>query len=191
MATKMARANGYSPIRHSPFACVLTCQRVERLLEAAGVALFGLRQRLEPVGDLVEAFFARGACHARIHVGVFVRLAGDGGLEVVVGRADRQAGRRIADHLEELEMAVRMAGLAFRGRAEHGGDVVVAFDVGLLCEIEIAAVGLALAGERVLQILCGLRAFESRPWSSPCDCGKREFRGRGDSARAGSVNSLE
>ena len=50
-------------------------------------------------------------------------------------------------------MAVRMAGLAFGGRAEHGGDVVVAFDVGLLGEVEIAAVGLALAGERGLQIV--------------------------------------
>ena len=63
--------------------------------------------------------------------------------------------------LEELEMAVRVAGLAFRGRAEHGGDVVVAFDVGLLGEIEIAAVRLALAGERVLQIFLGLAALES------------------------------
>ena len=56
-------------------------------------------------------------------------------------------------------MAVRMAGLAFGGGAEHGGDVVVAFDIGLLREIEIAAVGLAFAGERVLQILLGLRCL--------------------------------
>ena len=56
-------------------------------------------------------------------------------------------------------MAVGMAGLAFRGGAEHGGDVVEAFDIGLLREIEITAVGLAFAGERVLQILRGLAAF--------------------------------
>src|SRR5918993_5820624 len=55
--------------------------RVEGLLEAAGVALLGLGQGLEPVGDLGEAFLARGAGHARIHVGVFVRLARDRGLE--------------------------------------------------------------------------------------------------------------
>jgi len=41
-----------------------------------------------------------------------VRLAGDRGLQVVVGRADRQAGGRVADGLEELEMAVGMSGLA-------------------------------------------------------------------------------
>ena len=42
-------------------------------------------------------------------------------------------------------------------------DVVVAFDVGLLREIEIAAVGLAFAGERVLQILRGLGTLQSWP----------------------------
>ena len=54
-------------------------------------------------------------------------------------------------------MAVRVAGFAFGGRAEHGGDIVVAFDVGLLREIEITAVRLRFAGERGLQILlrCG------------------------------------
>src|SRR6478752_7107456 len=109
--------------------------RVERLLEAAGVALLGLREGLEPVGDLAEAFLTRGARHARIHVGVFVRLAGDRGLEVVIGRADRQTGRRIAAHFEELEMTVRMAGFAFRRRAEHDGDIVEALNVGLLGEI--------------------------------------------------------
>ena len=67
-------------------------------------------------------------------------------------RADRLAGRRIADCFQIFQMAVGMAGLAFGGGAEHGGDIVIAFDVGLLCEIEIAAVGLAFAGERVLQI---------------------------------------
>src|SRR4029453_2751152 len=113
--------------------------RVEGLLEATGVALLGLGQGLEPVGDLGEAFLARGAGHARIHVGVLVRLARDRGVGVGAGGADRQAGRRVAAHLEELQMAVRMAGLAFRGRTEHGGDVVVAFAGGLLGGVEIGA----------------------------------------------------
>src|SRR4029453_13153856 len=56
--------------------------RVEGLLEATGVALLGLGQGLEPVGDLGEAFLARGAGHARIHVGVLVRLARYRGLGV-------------------------------------------------------------------------------------------------------------
>ena len=104
------------------------------------MGFLGLGQSLEPVGDLGEAFLARGLGHARIHIGVFVGFAGDRGLEVARGRADRQAGRRVADFLEEFEMAVRVAGLALGGRAEDGGDVVEAFDVGLLREIEIAAI---------------------------------------------------
>ena len=52
-------------------------------------------------------------------------------------------------------MAVRMAGLAFGRRAEHRGDVVEAFDVGLRCEIQVTTIRLRFAGERVLQILLG------------------------------------
>src|SRR5579859_2941995 len=139
-----------------------SAERVERLLEAARVGLLRLGEGLEPVGDLVEAFLAGGARHARVHVGVLVGLAGDRGLEIVAGDADRLAGRGIARLLEELEMAVGVAGLALGGRAEHGSDVVIALDVGLLREIEIAAVGLALASERGFQITLGLRAFERR-----------------------------
>src|SRR6267154_713489 len=73
-------------------------KRVERLLEAAGMRLPGFGERLEPVGDLVEAFLAGGAGHARIHVGVFVGLAGDRGLlgEIEIA-AVRQAlaGKRV------------------------------------------------------------------------------------------------
>src|SRR5229473_778892 len=60
-------------------------KRVERLLEAAGMRLPGLGERLEPVGDLVEAFLAGGAGHARIHVGVFVGLAGERVLQILLG----------------------------------------------------------------------------------------------------------
>src|SRR5437773_827815 len=38
--------------------------------------------------------------------------------------------------------------------------VVVAFDVRLLREIEIAAIGLAFAGKRCLQIVLGFRTFQ-------------------------------
>ena len=96
-----------------------------------------------------------------IHVGVFVGLAGNGRRQIVVGRADRQAGGRIAEGFEEFEVAVGMAGLAFGGRAEHGGDIVVAFDVGLLREIQIAAVGLdspANASFRLSSVLLPLSA---------------------------------
>src|SRR4029077_7959040 len=56
---------------------VLVRQAVERLLELVGVATLGLGERLEPVGNLAEAFVARLLRHARVHVGVLVRLAGD------------------------------------------------------------------------------------------------------------------
>src|SRR6266852_8799530 len=59
--------------------CWYGSKRVERLLEAADLRLPGLGERLEPVGDRVEAFLAGNAGHVRIHVGVFVGLAGDRG----------------------------------------------------------------------------------------------------------------
>ena len=57
-------------------------------------------------------------------------------------------------------MAVGMTGLAFRGGAEHGRDVVIAFHVGLGCEVKVTAVGLGFAGEGVFQMLFGFRALE-------------------------------
>ena len=57
---------------------------------------------------------------------------------------------------EEVEVAERVAGLALGDRAEQRGDVGVALDVGLLGEVQVAAVGLALAGERLLQVVLGL-----------------------------------
>src|SRR5260221_1547610 len=157
---------GHLPAFSSVFASMFPSDRVpvffERLLEAPGMRLPSLGERLEPVGDLVEAFLAGHARHARIHVGVFVGLARDRGLEVVAGRTDLLAGRGVAHFLEIFEIAVRMPGLALGSRAEHGGDIVEALDVGLLGGIEIAAALLALSGERFLQILLGLGSLERR-----------------------------
>ena len=80
--------------------------------------------------------------------------------------ADRLAGRRIAGLLEISQVAVGVAGLAFGGRAEHGGYVVIALDISLLREIQVTAVCLALAGERVLEILFGLAVFQGHEWLS-------------------------
>jgi hypothetical protein len=125
------------------------------------VGALGLGQRLEPVGDLVEALRARGLGHARVHVGVLVGLAGDGSLQVVAGGADGQAGGGVAHLLEVLQVTVRVAGLAFGGGTEHGSDVVLAVHVGLVCEVQVAAVRLRFAGESGLQVLFGLGALES------------------------------
>ena len=65
------------------------------------------------------------------------------------------AGDRVADLGEEVEVTERVAGLALRHRAEQRGDVGVALDVGLLREVEVAAVRLALARERLLEVRRG------------------------------------
>ena len=68
----------------------------QRLLEARGVFL-GLFDLLVHFLDRgLIAFLLGEVAELRIHFGVFVGLAGDGGLEVVRGGADRQAGRRIS-----------------------------------------------------------------------------------------------
>ncbi len=77
-------------------------------------------------------------------------------------RADRQTRGRIADALlHEFEVAVDMAGLAFGSGAEQHRDVVLAFDVGLVREVQVAAIGLRFARERVAQALLGFRSFQS------------------------------
>src|SRR5882724_7969354 len=169
---------GHSPVFSSVFASMFPSDRIpvffECLLEAAGMRLPGLGERLEPVGDLVEAFLAGHARHARIHVGVFVGLAGDRGLEVVAGRTDRLAGRRGVHFLDIFEMTVRVPGLALGSRAEHGGDIVEALDLGLRGEIEIAADRLDLAGKRALKILRGLGSLERRHVPSSNSVGKTD-----------------
>src|SRR5579883_1232374 len=139
------------------FLCLFSAlEHLEHLGEAACVALLGLRQRLEPLGDVVEALFARGLRHARVHGLVLVRLAGDRALQVLLGVADRLARRRVADLLEVVEVAVRVAGLAVGRLLEVAGDLGVALDVGDLREVEVAAVRLRLAGEGLLEVRMGL-----------------------------------
>src|SRR5581483_12399260 len=99
-----------------------SAERIQRLLEAVGMRAFGLGKRLEPVGDLAETFVARLLGHARVHIGVLVRLAGDRGLEIQLRLTDRESGGGITHGLEVLEMAVRVPCFTFGGGAEHGGD---------------------------------------------------------------------
>src|SRR5688500_5105846 len=97
---------------------------VERLLETVGVRALRLGQRLEPVGDLLETLLAGRLRHARIHVGVLVRLTGDGSLQVHLRGADRQPRRRITDLLEVFALCVRMPRLTFRISADPSSHVV-------------------------------------------------------------------
>ena len=54
-----------------------------------------------------------------------------------------------------------VTGFAFSGRTENRCHVVIAFDIGLLGEIEVATVGLAFPGEGVFQILFGFTSRKS------------------------------
>ena len=132
-------------------------ERVKGFLEAVRVRTLGLGQRFEPVGDLLETFLARGLGHARVHVGVLVRLARNGGFQVL--RRAEPIGRPVAGSpttfLEVLEMPVSMARLTFCRRTKYRRNVVVTFDVGLGREIQVAAIRLRFAGKRVFEILFG------------------------------------
>jgi len=141
------------------------------------VALLGLGQRLEPLGHVVEALFAGGLGHAGVHGLVLVGLAGDGGLEVLGGVADGQPGGRVADARQEVEVTVGVARLAVGGLFEEAGHVGQALDVGLLCEVHVAAVCLRLASERIFEVLVGLGAFELGHGSLSCALapGRRGF----------------
>src|SRR3954452_12602484 len=142
-----ARPRGRAPGPHTPRNCGCSAEGLEALPEAAGVALLGAGERLEPLGDLLEALVAGRLGEAGVHLRVLVGLALDGRVEVVGGGADGDAGHRVADLGEEVEVTERVAGLTLRHRAEQRGDVGVALDVSLLREVEVAAVGLALARE--------------------------------------------
>jgi hypothetical protein len=61
-----------------------------------------------------------------------------------------------------------MAGLALRGRTEQRGDIDLPFDVGLVGEVEVAAVRLRFTRKRIAQVLLGLRSFESHVESPAC-----------------------
>src|SRR5436190_435939 len=134
---------------------------LEALVEAPGVRLLGLGERLEPLGELGEAFVARRLRHARVHLGVLVGLASHGGLQIFLGLADRLSGHGIADLLQEVEVAEGVPGLGVGGVLEEARHVGKALDVGDAREVKIAAVRLRLAGERLLEIVEALRALEA------------------------------
>src|SRR5437764_715399 len=78
----------------------------------ARMALLGPGKRLEPLGDGFKALVAGGAGEPGVHLGVLVGLALNGGLQILLGRPDRNAGDRVADLCEVVEVAERMPGLA-------------------------------------------------------------------------------
>src|SRR5664279_2581385 len=61
----------------------------------------------------------------------------------------------------KVRRAMRMARLTFSGGAEQRRNIVLPFDIGLVREIEVAAVRLRLAGERIAQTLLCFRTLQS------------------------------
>src|SRR5688500_8841545 len=145
-------ANAPGPIARARGVQGVLADRLQTLLEAAGMRLLGAGKRLEPLGRLVEALVPGCLGEARVHLRVLVRLALDGRLQVVLGRTDGHAGDRVADLSEEVEVTERMTRLALGDRPEQGGDVRVALDVCLLREVEVPPVRLGLTSERFLEI---------------------------------------
>src|SRR5580658_3385943 len=155
-------------------------KRLETLREAPGVRLLGPGQRLEPFGNLHEALVARRLGEAGIHLGVLVGLALDGRLEVVLGGADGHAGDGVSGLAQEVEVPEGVPGLSLSDRAEERRHVGVTLDVRLLREVQVAAVGLALAGERLFEIGLGLTALQCChgwyvPFSYFVGCGSCEI----------------
>ena len=64
------------------------------------------------------------------------------GFQVVTGGTNGQAGGGVAALLKPLEVTVGVTGLAFGGRTEQRCHIVLAFNVGLVREIQVTAVGL-------------------------------------------------
>src|SRR5438105_11939161 len=133
---------------------------LEAGLEPAGVALLSAREGFEPLRNLFEALVTSGAREPRVHLGVLVGLAGDRGLQVVLGRPHGDTRHRVADLGEEVEVAERVPGLALRHRAEQSRDIGIALYVCLLREVEVTAIRLAFTRERLLEVLVGLASVE-------------------------------
>src|SRR5450755_4470434 len=149
-----------APIVFSKKLFLSSADRRQELREAVRVRFLGARERLEPVGDLGKAFFAGGLREPGIHLGVLVGLALDRALEIQRGRSERKARGRVARGLQVIHVPVRVAGLSLGRVAEVAGDLRVALDVGLVGEIKVPAVRLALARERMFEVLVCLGSLE-------------------------------
>src|SRR5664280_2419800 len=133
---------------------------LQALPEPPGVGLLRPGQGREPVRDLLKAFLSGGLGEARVHGGELIGLAGDRGAEVLRGVADRRTGGRVAGPHEEVEVAEGVAGLTLGRLLKELLDLGQVLDLGLAGEVQVATVGLALAGERLLEIFVGLRSNE-------------------------------
>ena len=142
---------------------------VRQAAQQLQIALFMLRfdrgDHPERRGDLRETLFGGHLSELGVeHVPLLV-LPLRRGEQVLLRRADLAGGvaGRDFDHaaFEELEETFGMLLLLFRGLGEYACDLFVSFLLGLAGEEDIAAAGLALAGEGFQQILFGTRTFDA------------------------------
>ena len=114
-------------------------RRVSRLSESrarSGTGRHAISPALvsPPVGYLLEAFLAGGARHALVHVGVPCSRPVIAAARLSSGGADRLAGPPRSPSFPGIRgWPVRAAPsrLALSSRAEDGGNIIKAFDVGL------------------------------------------------------------
>jgi hypothetical protein len=112
-----------------------------------GVDLLGLVGETEVAQDGVLALGLGVLHHLRIHLLELVGLAGDGGLEVLLGGADA---------LHQPQVGVGVDGLGGGGGAEQLGHARFAVGLGLVGKGEIFAVGLGFPGKGGLEVVHGL-----------------------------------
>ena len=124
--------------------------------EVAGLELLlGRGQRLHPVRDLLEALLPGRPGELGVGPLPLHPLPGRRRGQVLLRRAHRPAGGRVADVGQEVEVADRVARLTLGHRSEQGSGLRKAFDVGLLGEVQESAAGLALEGEGRPQVGLG------------------------------------
>src|SRR5438094_957462 len=96
------------PLR--PLRSLLGLHLLQPLRETASMRLLRLGERLEPLGDLAEAFVAGRSREPWVHLRVLVRLAGDCRGKVLLRVADRLACSGISHLPEVLQIAVAGSG---------------------------------------------------------------------------------
>jgi hypothetical protein len=98
-------------------------------------------RRFKPIRNLAKTFFSYCLGHARIHTGVFVRLTCNRCFEHLLNVSNCFVSCGVAHSLQVVRVAMGVAGFAFSGVTEQPGDIRIAFDVCMFCEVQIAAIG--------------------------------------------------
>src|SRR5699024_734548 len=127
-------------------------QQLLHLAVALLVLLLDGAHHAEQLGDALKALFLGGGGETGVHVGPLVVLAGGG---------VRQIGQGVGHAVvQQLEPDLGVLLLVARGLGEHGGQLVVAFLLGLGGIVAVLGVSLALPGKGGHQIGFSLGTFQ-------------------------------